>query len=64
MSGALRKERKCPTCKALVPADAQYWPFCCEKCKLIDLGNWALERYRVPAEEIDLDATKGEDVNE
>jgi uncharacterized protein len=22
-------------------------PFCSERCKLIDLGNWASERYRV-----------------
>lgn len=25
-------------------------PFCSERCKLIDLGEWATERYRVPAE--------------
>jgi endogenous inhibitor of DNA gyrase (YacG/DUF329 family) len=23
-------------------------PFCSERCKLIDLGAWASERYRVP----------------
>jgi uncharacterized protein len=22
-------------------------PFCCERCKLIDLGKWANEEYRV-----------------
>ncbi len=26
-------------------------PFCSERCKLIDLGNWAGERYRVPTKE-------------
>jgi endogenous inhibitor of DNA gyrase (YacG/DUF329 family) len=25
-------------------------PFCSERCKLIDLGQWATEKYRVPAE--------------
>jgi len=24
-------------------------PFCSERCRLIDLGQWAAERYRVPA---------------
>jgi hypothetical protein len=28
-------------------------PFCSERCKLIDLGQWAAEKYRVPAEEQD-----------
>jgi endogenous inhibitor of DNA gyrase (YacG/DUF329 family) len=27
-----------------------YRPFCSERCKLIDLGDWAMERYRVPVE--------------
>ncbi|MDI6800879.1 MAG: DNA gyrase inhibitor YacG [Thermodesulfovibrionales bacterium] len=25
-------------------------PFCSEKCKLIDLGKWASEEYKVPEE--------------
>jgi endogenous inhibitor of DNA gyrase (YacG/DUF329 family) len=25
-------------------------PFCSERCKLRDLGNWASERYRIPGE--------------
>ena len=40
----------CPRCgKSVewVPANA-YRPFCSERCKLIDLGAWASERYRVP----------------
>jgi endogenous inhibitor of DNA gyrase (YacG/DUF329 family) len=47
----------CPTCgKALSWAPANAWrPFCSERCKLIDLGAWAAERYRVPVvEEKDL----------
>ena len=28
-----------------------YRPFCSERCKLIDLGDWAMEKFRVPAEE-------------
>jgi endogenous inhibitor of DNA gyrase (YacG/DUF329 family) len=33
-------------------APSNKWrPFCSERCKIIDLGDWAAERYRVPAEE-------------
>jgi endogenous inhibitor of DNA gyrase (YacG/DUF329 family) len=40
----------CPTCgKSLVWTSENPWrPFCSERCKLIDLGAWAAERYRVP----------------
>ena len=43
----------CPTCgKALLWSPANAWrPFCSELCKLIDLGAWATERYRVPVVE-------------
>ena len=40
----------CPHCGRTVewvPANA-YRPFCSERCKLIDFGAWATERYRVP----------------
>lgn len=36
---------KCPICKKEVAAGAPYMPFCGERCKLIDLGNWASEKY-------------------
>ena len=36
---------KCPICKKPVAMDAPYMPFCSERCKLIDLGNWAAEKY-------------------
>lgn len=29
-------------------ADNAWRPFCSERCRLIDLGNWATENYRVP----------------
>ncbi|MDO9371431.1 MAG: DNA gyrase inhibitor YacG [Gammaproteobacteria bacterium] len=40
----------CPTCgKDVVWAKDNPWrPFCSERCKLIDLGAWANESYRVP----------------
>ncbi|HYH40417.1 MAG TPA: DNA gyrase inhibitor YacG, partial [Burkholderiales bacterium] len=26
-------------------------PFCSERCKMVDLGAWATESYRIPVEE-------------
>jgi endogenous inhibitor of DNA gyrase (YacG/DUF329 family) len=39
----------CPICAKVVPDDAPDFPFCTERCKLIDLGNWASEKYVIPA---------------
>lgn len=41
---------KCPACQTpveWVPAN-RYRPFCSERCRLIDLGQWANEAYSVP----------------
>ena len=39
----------CPTCKASShwTQENQSKPFCSERCKLIDLGEWADERYSI-----------------
>jgi len=43
---------KCPTCggDSIYAASNPYRPFCCERCKNIDLGAWANENFRVPEE--------------
>ncbi len=40
---------KCPTCgkKDTWRADNKYKPFCCDRCKLIDLGEWANESRKI-----------------
>lgn len=38
----------CPTCKSPVALGAEFFPFCSGRCRLIDLGRWADERYRIP----------------
>lgn len=44
---------KCPRCGKLVNWEGNKWkPFCSERCKLIDLGAWAGEEYRIPEEPI------------
>jgi endogenous inhibitor of DNA gyrase (YacG/DUF329 family) len=37
----------CPICKREVALGAPDFPFCSERCRLIDLGNWASEKYVV-----------------
>jgi endogenous inhibitor of DNA gyrase (YacG/DUF329 family) len=53
MSAATRPPRTvaCPACGATVTWDSArspFRPFCSERCKLLDLGAWANEDYRVP----------------
>lgn len=59
------KKLFCPKCKSLVVLQAdgkwpEYFPFCSKRCKLMDLGAWAKEEYRMPAENQSAD----EDSNE
>jgi endogenous inhibitor of DNA gyrase (YacG/DUF329 family) len=41
----------CPACgkPALFTAANRWRPFCCERCRITDLGAWASESYRIPA---------------
>lgn len=41
---------RCPYCgqPAVFSSENPYRPFCSERCRLIDLGQWADETYRVP----------------
>ena len=45
----------CPRCGKPVPWETSnpWRPFCSERCKLIDLGAWATEAYRIPEERDD-----------
>lgn len=36
---------RCPTCKQAVQANSPDFPFCSERCRLIDLGKWASGGY-------------------
>ena len=55
---------RCPICKKPVSDDPpangakNYFPFCSERCKLIDLGRWLEGRYQIPVQD---DATKRTD---
>lgn len=53
---------KCPTCrKETAWEDNPYRPFCSDRCRVIDLGGWAQERYRIPGEEFDIRSDDEED---
>lgn len=42
--------KTCPICGAAAAARGENaaYPFCSERCRLIDLGRWLGEEYRVP----------------
>lgn len=46
---------RCPHCKGDSEwSPANPWrPFCSERCKMIDLGAWSSESYRVPVVDTD-----------
>ncbi len=46
---------KCPTCEKLVlwSKSEEFRPFCCERCRLIDLGEWATASYAIPVKSTD-----------
>ncbi|KKB61887.1 hypothetical protein WM40_20550 [Robbsia andropogonis] len=43
---------KCPTCGASVEwkPENRFRPFCSERCKQIDLGAWAAEKYTISSD--------------
>jgi len=46
-------EIDCPNCKKKFNYySSEFRPFCSEKCKLIDLGQWLSESYTVPVQKL------------
>ena len=39
---------RCPICRKGVQPDDPFVPFCSDRCRIIDLGNWASEKYVIP----------------
>jgi uncharacterized protein len=59
---------RCPICRRErdVPDDSPTRPFCSQRCKTIDLGNWLGEAYRIsrPLDEFAIEANDDpQDVN-
>jgi endogenous inhibitor of DNA gyrase (YacG/DUF329 family) len=38
---------RCPICKKEIAPGSPDFPFCSERCRTIDLGNWASEKYKI-----------------
>ena len=56
---------KCPTCGRPVAwtSEQLYRPFCSERCRLIDLGEWAMEEKRIPGEPLPQDDGNDGDIS-
>ncbi len=46
---------RCPTCKTIVTASDEDFPFCSDRCRKIDLGKWASGGYRISSPILDPD---------
>ena len=50
-------KHNCPICALPVNSEThKEFPFCSERCKEIDLGNWATERYVISESAFDEEA--------
>jgi len=46
---SMNRQHKCPQCQqSTVWSGNPDRPFCSERCRLIDLGAWIDENYRIP----------------
>ena len=50
---------RCPTCRTLVTKDDEFFPFCSDRCRLIDLGKWASGDYRISSPILDPEVLEG-----
>ena len=44
---------RCPTCKNIVLRSDEHFPFCSDRCRLVDLGKWASGAYRISSPVLD-----------
>ena len=51
-----KNDISCPTCgkTGTWATENTFRPFCSERCKLIDLGSWADEKFSVPGDPVDI----------
>ncbi|HTW48973.1 MAG TPA: DNA gyrase inhibitor YacG [Acidobacteriaceae bacterium] len=50
---------RCPTCGTLVTEKDENFPFCSDRCRVIDLGKWASGAYRISSPILDPDVLEG-----
>ena len=56
-SGRRKRTRslRCPACKNIVLKNEPEFPFCSERCRVLDLGKWASGAYVVASPILDAD---------
>jgi uncharacterized protein len=61
----MQRKTLCPICKKTISLeDNPFRPFCSERCKLIDLGKWASDDYRIPGDNKEIpDLPADEDIS-
>jgi endogenous inhibitor of DNA gyrase (YacG/DUF329 family) len=47
------KSLRCPGCRTVVRASDEFFPFCSDRCRLIDLGKWASGGYKISSPILD-----------
>ena len=57
---------ECPICKKPVDESTagqkgSFFPFCSERCKLVDLGRWLSGKYQIPVKDADAEESDGPD---
>lgn len=57
------KTLRCPTCRELVAAGGEDFPFCSDRCRKIDLGKWAMGAYKISSPVLDPEVLEGLGMN-
>jgi endogenous inhibitor of DNA gyrase (YacG/DUF329 family) len=50
---------RCPTCRTVVTEKDENFPFCSDRCRVIDLGKWASGAYRISSPVLDPEVLEG-----
>jgi uncharacterized protein len=54
-----KKILRCPTCRTIVTQKDGNFPFCSDRCRVIDLGKWASGGYRISSPILDPEVLEG-----
>jgi len=61
---------RCPNCRKVINSALleqsrreKFYPFCCERCKFIDLGRWLDAKYRIVSKFKDIEQTDTDEEN-
>ncbi len=53
------KTLRCPTCRTIVLLDGEAVQFCSDRCRRIDLGQWASGDYKISSPILDPEVLEG-----